>query len=105
MYNPSPLPSPLPTPTRHYRSLPIYLAYRVGGGYIQQKANSLIGRPVGISLKNGTGVAGVICSVQGGEVYVMQYLYQKQFATFHYPFNQIQDLNPYPSCQQFGPYY
>lgn len=76
-----------------------------GGGSIHQKARSLIGRPAGISLRNGTGVAGVICQVHGGEVYVMQYLYQKQFATFHYPFNQIQDINPYPNCQPFGPLY
>ncbi|MBP3966450.1 hypothetical protein [Paenibacillus lignilyticus] len=65
---------------------------------VQQKAMYLTGRPVGISLRNGQGVSGVICGVQGGEVYVMQYLYATQFATFHYPFNQIHDILPYPEC-------
>ncbi|WP_258171120.1 hypothetical protein [Paenibacillus sp. R14(2021)] len=66
---------------------------------LQQKAMYLIGRPVGISLKNGHGVSGTLCSVQNGEVYVVQYLYASQFATFHYPFNQINDILPYPACQ------
>ncbi|SDX75781.1 hypothetical protein SAMN05518855_1020104 [Paenibacillus sp. CF384] len=65
---------------------------------LQQKAMYLTGRPVGISLRNGQGVSGVICGIQGGEVYVMQYLYATQFATFHYPLNQIQDILPYPAC-------
>jgi hypothetical protein len=65
---------------------------------IQQKAMMMIGRPVGISLRNGQGVSGVICSVQGGEVYIMQYMYAMQFATFHYSFNDINDILPYPSC-------
>ncbi|CAM3256064.1 hypothetical protein PALU110988_11770 [Paenibacillus lupini] len=65
---------------------------------IQQKAMMMIGRPVGISLRNGQGVSGVICSVQGGEVYIMQYMYATQFATFHYSFNDINDILPYPGC-------
>lgn len=65
---------------------------------IQQKAMMLIGRPVGISLRNGQGISGVICSVQGGEVYIMQYMYATQFATFHYSFNDINDILPYPGC-------
>lgn len=65
---------------------------------IQQKAMMMIGRPVGISLRNGQGVSGVLCSVQGGEVYIMQYMYATQFATFHYSFNDINDILPYPGC-------
>ncbi len=65
---------------------------------VQQKAMMFIGRPVGISLRNGQGVSGVICSVQGGEVYIMQYMYASQFATFHYSFNDINDILPYPAC-------
>lgn len=65
---------------------------------IQQKAMMLIDRPVGISLRNGQGVSGVICTVQGGEVYIMQYMYASQFATFHYSFNEINDILPYPAC-------
>ncbi|WP_407669844.1 hypothetical protein [Paenibacillus albus] len=65
---------------------------------LQQKALYLMGRPVGISLRNGTGVSGILCRVEGGEVYVMQYMYASQFATFHYPLNQINDILAYPAC-------
>ncbi|OLO25699.1 hypothetical protein BTR23_24305 [Alkalihalophilus pseudofirmus] len=65
---------------------------------MEQKALGLIGQPVGISLKNGQGVSGVLCSVGNGEVYLMQYLYASQFATFHYPFNNIQDIHAFPPC-------
>lgn len=65
---------------------------------IEQKAKSLMGQPVGISLKNGQGVSGVICSVDAAQVYVMQYLYAYQFATFHYSFQDVQDILPFPSC-------
>ncbi|TVY09021.1 hypothetical protein FPZ49_15650 [Paenibacillus cremeus] len=58
----------------------------------------LRGTPVGISLKNGQGVSGILCSVHSGQVYVMQYLYQSQFATFHYSFNDIRDIIPFPPC-------
>ncbi|OXM83561.1 hypothetical protein [Paenibacillus rigui] len=61
------------------------------------KVPYLLGKPVGISLKNGQGVSGVLCSVYDGQVYVMEYLYHTQFATKHYPVNAIQDMNPFPS--------
>ncbi|MFC5650300.1 hypothetical protein ACFPYJ_14410 [Paenibacillus solisilvae] len=66
---------------------------------VQQKAMNLIGRQVGLSLKNGQGVSGVLCSVQGGQVFLIQYLYAAQFATFHYAFNDIADILPFPACQ------
>jgi len=66
---------------------------------VQQKASLLIGRPVGLSMRNGTGVSGILCAVQGGELYVLQYMYQTQFATFHYPLNQIADILPFPPCR------
>jgi hypothetical protein len=65
---------------------------------IQQKADALIGRPVGISLMDGTGVSGILCSVHGGSIYVIEYLYHSQFATKHYTFNQIRDIMPFPYC-------
>ncbi|CAN7322882.1 hypothetical protein [Paenibacillus sp. LjRoot56] len=67
---------------------------------IQQKAYALIGRPVGVSLMDGTGVSGILCSVQGGSIYVIEYLYHTQFATKHYTFNQVRDILPYPQCPQ-----
>ncbi|GMK42235.1 hypothetical protein PCCS19_52940 [Paenibacillus sp. CCS19] len=74
-------------------------AMQPGAMSLQQKATSLIGRPVGISMRNGTGNSGILCSVQGGEIYVLQYLYQSQFATFHYPINQVADIIPFPACR------
>lgn len=70
---------------------------------IQQKAYALIGRPVGISLMDGTGVSGILCSVHGGSIYVIEYLYHTQFATKHYSFHQIRDIMPFPHCQQPHP--
>lgn len=64
----------------------------------QQKLQFLINQPVGVSLINGQGVSGILCSVANGEIYLLEYLYQDQFATKHYSFNQIQDINPFPSC-------
>jgi hypothetical protein len=34
----------------------------------------------------------------------MQYLYQSQFATFHYDLASVADINPFPRCQP-GPLY
>ncbi|RAP75569.1 hypothetical protein DL346_16200 [Paenibacillus montanisoli] len=66
---------------------------------LAQKAMYLTGRPAGIALRTGQGVSGVICGVQGGVVYVMQYMYAQQFATFQYPINQIYDIMPFPPCR------
>ena len=77
-------------------------AHHPGNPGIIHKAQSLIGRNVGISFTNGQGVSGVICGVRHNEIYVLQYLYQKQFATFHYPVSGIQDIHPFPPCQQSG---
>ncbi|MEK8130390.1 hypothetical protein WMW72_21005 [Paenibacillus filicis] len=84
---------------------PVYRAYV---GYeqmsLEEKARGLVGQPVGLAMANGQGVSGIICGVQGGEVYVLQYLYARQFATFHYPLRDIRDLYPYPSCQPAAAY-
>ncbi|MGG1514269.1 hypothetical protein ABE504_02570 [Paenibacillus oryzisoli] len=70
---------------------------------IQQKAYMMLGRPVGISLTDGTGVSGILCSVHGGSIYVIEYLYHTQFATKHYTFNQVRDILPFPHCPQPQP--
>lgn len=59
----------------------------------------LINQPVGVSLRNGQGVSGVLCEVTDREIYLLEYLYHSQFATKHYPFNQIQDIHPFPPCR------
>jgi hypothetical protein len=66
----------------------------------QQKIRYLMGQPVGISLTNGQGVSGILCNAYGGEIYVMEYLYQSQFALKHYDERMIQDINPFPPCRQ-----
>ena len=67
----------------------------------------LLHRPVGISLVNGQGVSGVLCSYDHANIYVMEYLYQTQFATKHYAYHEIQNISPFPSCHgnQPGPLY
>ncbi|MEY8348061.1 hypothetical protein AALF16_07035 [Bacillus cereus] len=64
----------------------------------QQKVQYLIGQPVGVSLASGQGTSGVLCGVQGGHIYLYEYLYQAQFAMKHYDFRQIQDIHPFPNC-------
>ncbi|MCX8132217.1 MAG: hypothetical protein N3I35_19245 [Clostridia bacterium] len=69
----------------------------------QQKLQFLINQPVGVSLMNGQGVSGILCYVANGEIYLLEYLYQSQFATKHYSFSQIRDINPFPPCHN-GPW-
>ncbi len=69
----------------------------------QPNLQYLIDQPVGVSLINGQGVSGILCDVTGGEIYLLEYLYQSQFATRHYPLSQIQAIHPFPSC--YGPLY
>lgn len=72
---------------------------------LKKKLKYLINQPVGVSLKNGQGVSGILCSVTNDEIYLIEYLYQSQFATKHYPLHQIQDINPFPSCPNPGRLY
>lgn len=71
----------------------------------QQKLPVLIHRPVGVSLINGQGVSGILCGTDNQSIYLLEYLYQSQFATKHYPFNQIQDITVFPRCNNLGPLY
>jgi hypothetical protein len=64
----------------------------------QYKLSYMLGKPVGISFVDGTGTSGVLCDAYGGMVYIMEYLYQSQFAIKHYSYNIIQDINSFPSC-------
>lgn len=71
----------------------------------QLRLPSLIHQPVGVSLAEGTGVSGILCGFDFGSIYLLEYLYQSQFATKHYFFSQIQDITPFPGCSPnpFGP--
>ncbi|MGO4271356.1 hypothetical protein AB4Z22_16180 [Paenibacillus sp. TAF58] len=70
---------------------------------LQHKAYAWIGSPVGVSLMDGTGASGILCSIQGGSIYIIEYLYHTQFATKHYALNQIRDILPFPQCPQPQP--
>ncbi len=63
-----------------------------------QKLLFLMRQPVGVSLRNGRGVSGILCGVDNEMIYIMEYLYASQFAMKHYRFSQIRDINPFPPC-------
>lgn len=69
----------------------------------QRTIQYLINKPVGVSLIDGTGVSGVLCSITNNEIYLMEYLYHTQFALKHYPLNQIRDVLPFPPCTTPSP--
>jgi len=71
----------------------------------QNKIRQLIGQPVGISLSNGRGASGILCSVSGGKVFVIEYLYKSQFALKQYDYQIIQDINGFPPCQNRQTFY
>ncbi len=71
----------------------------------QLKLPFLMNKPVGVSLANGQGVSGILCQVDGNSIYLLEYLYQSQFATRHYSYSEIQDINPFPACYTPGPLY
>lgn len=63
------------------------------------KIGQLIGEPIGISFTNGQGTSGILCSTSNHQLYVIEYLYQAQFALKKYDFFSIQDINGFPPCQ------
>lgn len=65
----------------------------------------LINQPVGVSLIDGTGVSGILCSVNDVEIYLLEYLYHTQFALKRYPLSQIQGVYQFPSCNGQTPLY
>lgn len=65
----------------------------------------LINQPVGVSLTNGQGTSGILCDASNGIVYLLEYLYQTQFALKQYQFNQIQNITPFPPCNNSGRLY
>ncbi|AKL97318.1 hypothetical protein CACET_c38900 [Clostridium aceticum] len=64
----------------------------------QMTMQYLINQPVGVSLADGTGVSGILCSITHSEIYLLEYLYHTQFALKRYPLYQIRDVLPFPPC-------
>lgn len=78
------------------------------GGLImrwEQKIRNLMGKPIGISFKNGQGTSGILCKADGTKLYVMEYLYQSQFALKQYDYSMINDINGFPPCKNERPLY
>jgi len=60
----------------------------------QQSLPFLLQHPVGVSLVNGQGVSGVLCGFDNQQIYLMEYLYQSQFATKHCSYDTIRNSRP-----------
>lgn len=43
----------------------------------QMTMQYLINKPVGVSLTDGTGVSGILCSITHNEIYLMKYFWVK----------------------------
>lgn len=63
-----------------------------------EKIKYLIGKPIGVYLKNGLSVSGVLCDANEHEISIMEYLYQEKFVQRHYDFHMIQGIYMFPSC-------
>lgn len=59
------------------------------------KAASMIGSPVGVSLVTGEGASGILCGLENGELFLMEY--NTQFAVKQYPLESVQDVNVFPA--------
>lgn len=59
-----------------------------------------LNQPVGVSLANGQGAAGILCHVTNTEIYLLEYMYQAQFALKQYSINQVQAVHPFPPCSR-----
>ncbi len=70
----------------------------------QDNLNHLIGKPVGVSFRDGMGTSGILCGVKNNTLYIVEYLYQKQFATKQYSFNMVRDVHPFPPCREHHPH-
>lgn len=57
-----------------------------------------INQPVGVALVNGEGVSGILCRFDSRGIYLLEFLYQSQFATRRYLYGQIQNITAFPSC-------
>ncbi|KHF39147.1 hypothetical protein [Halalkalibacter okhensis] len=66
----------------------------------QRKISHLMGQPIGVSFTNGQGASGILCDANGGQLYLMEYMYHSQFALKHYDYQMIQDINGFPPCHQ-----
>ncbi|WP_126429004.1 hypothetical protein [Brevibacillus marinus] len=65
---------------------------------IRQQALRLVGRPVGITKRDGTGVSGVLCRVGNNNLFVLVFLVGDVFPLIRIPINQIRAIRRFPAC-------
>ncbi|UOF88853.1 hypothetical protein LSG31_12975 [Fodinisporobacter ferrooxydans] len=65
---------------------------------IRQKALRLIGKPVGITFKNGTGTSGVLCRVGTQRIFVIVFQIGNFFPLKHFRINRIHEIRKFPNC-------
>lgn len=65
----------------------------------QSRIWQMMGQPVGVSFRDGTGTSGILCEVRANTLFIIEYLYQEQFALKQYPIGTIQNVLSFPPCQ------
>lgn len=63
-----------------------------------ERIKSLVGQPIGVELKNGLCISGVLCDATDNEIYLMEYLYQAKFIQRQYDIDFIQGIYLFPPC-------
>jgi len=62
------------------------------------KIKLLIGQPIGVALKSGLSVSGVLCDADEDEICLLEHLYQAKFVQKYYDYDLIQGIYIFPSC-------
>lgn len=65
---------------------------------MHRRARRLIGRTVGVTLQDGTGVSGILCHVTTHNIFILQFITHDQFSLNRYNFNRIQRIQRFPRC-------
>jgi len=60
--------------------------------------NNLMGKPIGVSFKNGQGTSGVLCGMTESKMLIVEYLYHEQFALKQYDISLIENIHQFPPC-------
>jgi len=68
--------------------------------FVLEKIKFLIGQPIGVSLKNGLSVSGVLCDANEDEILLLEYMYQEKFIQNHYDFKSIKGIYMFPYCKE-----
>lgn len=63
----------------------------------QQKIGYSIGPPMGGSFMDSAGTSWILCGVSDGRLFVIECLYQRQFALKQYEIYTLQDINEFPA--------